>query len=63
MDLNDKMAAAAWSGGVLRGLTTEDVCVLVARGHAKRVETTGRWVLTDAGWAAADELAAVEGVG
>lgn len=62
MDLNAKLVAAATTDGVIRGLTTEDVCVLVARGYAKRVETTGRWVLTDAGWAAADELAAVEGV-
>ncbi len=62
MDLNHKIAAAMRNGGVFGALTDNEAVTLTARGHAKPVETTGRWVLTDVGWAAAGDLAAADGM-
>ncbi len=55
-DLNDKMVAATSRGGWLGDLTDEQVMVLISRRHARWVETTGRWLLTDAGMDAARKI-------
>ncbi len=60
MDLQQKIAEASRRGGVCAGLTDDEARYLAGVGHARHVETTGRWVLTDAGHEAARAIEAGE---
>lgn len=53
MSLGLKLVTAARCGGYLGDLLPEQVRTLSDRGYARYVESTGRWVLTDAGHEAA----------
>ncbi len=49
MDLDAKLAAAADSDGIIRGLTDAECVSLICSGHGLQIRSTGRWVITDVG--------------
>ncbi len=63
MDLNAKLVAAAHAGGYLGDLTDSQKQRLEHHRWARHVETTGRWILTDAGHAAAQQVEADQAAG